>query len=127
MISLPRKDMEHCIKIGTFGANRRGSLKNARKGDKVVCYVTKECKIIASGELTSDYFMDDKEIFNSEGIFPDRFNFKAEKLKAGKELDIKAIIDDLSFVTNKAYWSVFFRMSNRLIPQKDYDLIKSRL
>lgn len=126
MICLPREDMEHCIKKGVFGASRCGSLKNARKGDKLVCYITKECKIIALGELTSDYYMSDDNVFRTEGVYPDRFNFKAAKLPKNKEIDVKSIIDDLTFVTNKAYWSVFFRLSNRRIPKEDFSLLEKR-
>jgi predicted RNA-binding protein len=120
MICLPREDMEHCIKKGVFGATRCGPLKNAKKGDKLVCYISKECKIIALGELTSDYYMSDENVFRSEGSFPDRFNFKANLLGRDKEIDIKSTIDDLTFVTNKACWSVFFRLSNRRIPKEDF-------
>lgn len=124
MICLPREDMDHCLKIGTFGATRKVGIGKARKGDKVVCYVTKDCKVIAVGELTSDYYMADDEIFKSKGVFPDRFNFKAQKLGSDKEIDIKSLVDDLSFITNKAYWSVFFRLSNRQLPKEDFILIE---
>ncbi len=127
LISLPREDMEHCMKKGIFGSSRRGALVKAKKGDKVICYITKECKIIATGELTSDYYMSDEKIFRTEGDFPDRFNFKAEKLASKNEIEIRSIIDELNFVTNKAYWSVFFRLSNRQISKQDYDIILSHL
>ncbi len=124
MICLPREDMDHCLKIGTFGATRKVGIGKARKGDKVVCYVTKDCKVIAVGELTSDYYMADDEIFKAEGVFPDRFNFKAQKLGPEKEIDIKSIVDELGFITNKAYWSVFFRLSNRQLPKEDFHVIE---
>lgn len=123
LISLPREDMEHCIKIGTFGATRRGSIANAKKGDKVVCYITKECKIIALGDLTSDYYLSDEKVFKSAGDFPDRFDFTASKLGSKNEVSIKTLVDDLGFITNKLYWSVFFRLSNRKLVKEDYDLI----
>ncbi len=68
--------------------------------------------------------MSDNEIFKADGVFPDRFNFKAEKLGAKKEIEIRSIIDELGFITNKAYWSVFFRLSNRQIPEKDFRFIE---
>jgi predicted RNA-binding protein len=115
------------MKKGIFGSSRRGALVKAKKGDKVICYVTKECKIIATGELTSDYYMSDEKVFRTEGDFPDRFNFKAEKLASKNEIEIRSIIDELNFVTNKAYWSVFFRLSNRQISKQDYDIILTHL
>jgi predicted RNA-binding protein len=115
--------MEHCIKIGVFGANKKGSLGKVKKGDKIVCYVTKDCKIIGTGEATSDYYMDDEPKFRADGVYPDRFNFKVKQFKREEEIDIKSIVDDLSLVTNKAYWSVFFRMSCRQLPGSDYKYI----
>ena len=123
LLSLPRPDMEHCIKIGIFGAAQKGTLGKLCRGDKVVCYVTKECKIIAVGSAKSDYYIDDQKVFRSAGDFPDRFDFEAKIFPSSGQVDIRTLVDDLSFVTNKAYWSVFFRLSNREIPKTDYDLI----
>jgi hypothetical protein len=65
IISLPRPDMEHCIQIGTFGLNRKYIIGAAKPSDKVACYITKENKIIAIGEITSNYYSrDDWELIN---------------------------------------------------------------
>lgn len=122
ILCLPREDMNHCIKIGTFGGTKKGSMGKVKKGDKLIFYVTKDCKVIGTGEATSDYYMDDTPMFKAEGAYPDRFLFKMNK-KAQPEIDIKGIVDNLEFITNKAYWSVFFRMSFRQCPQKDYERI----
>lgn len=127
LLCLPRVDMIHCINTGVFGATKKGSLDSAKKGDKLICYVTKDCKFIASGELTSDYYMSDEIVFLSEGVYPDRFNFKATQVPIHKEVDAKNIVNDLEFITNKLYWSVFFRLSNRKINKKDYDLIIQKM
>lgn len=126
IIALPREDMEHCINIGTFGLNRKWVLGKIQPGDKIACYITKENKIIALGETTSDYFMDTKKIFKSEGLFPDRFNFKANLLDKGNEIDFKSLIDDLSFITNKYYWPVYFKSGIKQIPEPDWKLIESK-
>lgn len=127
LFSLPRADMLHCIKKGVFGAARRGVLGKAQKGDKVLFYVTKECKVIGHGELTSNYFFDDSPIFIAEGVFPDRVKFGGKVVSSSAEIDVRTIVNDLSFVSNKAYWSVFFRFSNCLIPQHDYELVLRKL
>jgi len=118
--------MEHCIQSGTFGLNRKHNLGKVELGDKVACYITKENKIIALGEATSDYYMDTKKIFKQEGLFPDRFDFKAKLLAPKAEIDFKSMVDDLSFITNKLYWSVFFRAGVAQIPKKDWELIESK-
>jgi len=70
IICLPREDMEHCIKLGTFGLNRKHTLGQVKAGDKVACYITKESKIIALGEATSDYYLDDKKNLQIRWIVP---------------------------------------------------------
>jgi len=119
--------MEHCIQIGTFGLNRKYLIGSAEPGDKVACYVTQENKIIALGEVTTGYFLDDKKIFKGEGLFPDRFNFKAKNLSSKAEIDFKTMVDDLCFITNKLYWSVYLRSGVAKIPKQDWYLLESRI
>ena len=126
IIALPRPDMEHCIKIGKFGKTSKMGIGKVKAGDRVACYVTGECKIIAFGKATSDYYMDDTNVFRAEGEFPDRFDFKADLVGKQREINIKTIVDDLAFITNKLYWSVFFRTGIKQIPDKDWDYIKIR-
>lgn len=126
IISLPRPDMEHCIQMGTFGLNRKYLLGKVEPGDQVACYITKENKINALGEATSGYYMDTKKLFKQEGLFPDRFDFKAKLLGPKAEIDFKSMVDDLSFITNKLYWSVFLRAGVVQISKKDWELIESK-
>lgn len=123
IIALPREDMEHCIQIGTFGLNRKHSMGRVRKGDKVVCYITKEHKIIALGVTLSDYYLDTERIFKASGIFPDRFQFKATLFPPNKEIDFKSMLDDLTFISNKYYWSVYLRSGIASISEADWRLI----
>lgn len=126
LLSLPREDMEHCIKVGTFGSQRKGVLGRVQKGDKVACYVTKECKVIALGEALSDYYMDDKKIFKASGVFPDRFDFKASLLGSNNEIDFKTMVDDLGFITNKIYWTVYLRSGIAQMSHQDWNLVQTR-
>lgn len=126
MIALPREDMEHCVKIGAFGMNRKQGIGKVRADDKVACYVTKESRIIAIGEVTASYYMDTKKIFKAEGLFPDRFNFKADLLGAQREIDFKTLVDDLQFITNKFYWTVYLRSGIAQIPEHDWNLVQSK-
>lgn len=127
IIALPREDMEQCIKVGTFGLNRKYLLGKVEKGDKVVCYATKENRIIGIGEVTKPYYMDNKKIFKADGLFPDRIDFNAKSLSSNEEIDIKSLVDDLIFITNKVYWTVFFKGAIKQIPKKDWDLINSKI
>jgi len=126
-LTLPRPDMEHCIKVGTFGLSRKHLLGKVSKGDKVVCCASKDWQIIATGEATSGYYLDDKPIFLKEGTFPDRFDFQAGSLSSLEELPLKEVIDQLGFVTNLAYWAVYFRTGIVEISKADWDVVKNGL
>lgn len=124
ILSLPRPDMETCVRVGTFGLTRKYILGRVQEGDKVACYVTKEYKIIALGEVTQGYYLDVEPLFKAEGTFPDRFDFKAEKLDP--ELDFMTLIDQMSFIKNLAYWSVYFRNGIVQISKDDWASIVQR-
>ena len=122
LICLPREDMEHCIKIGTFGLGRKNYIGNVKSDDKVICCAGKgDWRVIASGEATSDYYLDVQPVFLKDGIFPDRFRFQAQKLTTEK--DIIQVLDQLSFITNIAYWAVYFRNGIVKISPDDWSLL----
>lgn len=121
MIALPRADMEHCIKIGTFGLRRKLSIQKVKKGDQIACYVTGEMKIVAVGEAISDYYLDDSNVFLKNDAIVDRFNFKVEKLK--QEISFTAYLDQWSWITNLAHWAVYFRVGIVQMKQRDWDMI----
>lgn len=124
LLCLPREDLEHCMKIGIFGLARKHTLGSVAKGDPIVCCAGKgDWRVIGHGSTTSDYYVDDRKVFLKEGHFVDRFDFSAQKLEPDRELDIKQIVDKLSFVTNVAYWPVFFRNGIAKMSKPDWDLI----
>lgn len=122
IIALPREDMEHCIKTGVFGMNRKWVLGSIREGDPIVCYVTKEKKIIALGHCTAEYYLDDSKIFLREGSFIDRIKFKAEKIPI--ELDFQPLVDDMQFIKNKKFWQVFSKFVIFKITDADFENIR---
>lgn len=127
LICLPREDLEHCIKNGVFGLSRKNSLGNVREGDKIACCAGKgDWKVIGFGSATSDYYVGDEKVFLKEGFFPDRFDFKAEKLRSNQEIDLMSVIDQLSFVTNVGYWAVFFRNGIAQMSKEDWQLLTDR-
>lgn len=126
LICLPRPDLEHCMKVGVFGLSRKHIIGNVRQGDKIVCCAGKgDWKIIGTGEVASDYYVDLEDVFLKPGVYPDRFRFRATKSK--KEADLIQIIDELSFVTNPAFWAVYFRSGIAKLTKDDFDLINSKL
>lgn len=126
LLALPPEHMEHCVKIGTFGLNRKHIMGRVLKGDKVACYAHKERKIIALGEAKSDYYVDDKKIFAADGHFVDRFDFAAKRLPPGEEIDFMAVVDRMSFIKNIIYWSAYMRNGIIQISQDDWKTILSQ-
>ena len=57
-------------------------------------------------------------------VFP--FRFRLKPVKIFKEpIEIKPLIPELGFVTNKTTWSGHFRQAMREIPEEDYRKIIS--
>lgn len=124
IICLPKADLQHCIDNGIFGLARKLIINGVREGDKIVCCAGKgDWKIIALGEATSDYYVDDEQVFLKQGYFLDRFNFDARYLK--EERDLMPLLSDLSFVTNLVYWAVYFRNGIVKMSNDDWKLITS--
>lgn len=124
LICLPREDLEHCMKAGVFGLSRKHVLGNVKKGDLIICCAGKgDWKIIGFGEAISDYYVDVSAVFLKSGCFPDRFDFQSRRLGTGKEVDLMGIIDRLSFVSNLAYWAVYFRNGIARCTEADWELI----
>lgn len=120
--------MEQCVKVGTFGLNRKHLLGKVEPGDKLVCCAGKgDWKIIGLGTVSGAHYVDDSKIFLSDGLFPDRFDFSAERLASDAEVNLMTIIDDLSFVTNVAYWAVYFRNGIVEMTKDDWQLVTSKI
>lgn len=113
------------MRVGTFGLARKHILGHVAAGDPIVCCAGKgDWKIIAVGSASSDYYVDDSQIFLKKGFFVDRFDFQCERLSPDKEIDVMSIIDQLTFVKNLAYWAVFFRSGIARMTKQDWDLIR---
>lgn len=130
IIALPREKMEHCIEIGVFGLNRKYVLGSMQPGDALACYVHKEYKIIALGEVSEPYYVDDEKVFpwsSGADLYIDRIKFKAKKLTKTAEVDFIQLLDKMSFIKNLAYWSVHFNGSIKEISKSDWETIKDAI
>jgi predicted RNA-binding protein len=126
ILALPRPHIEHCVKIGTFGMRRKYTLEQVKKDDKVICFATKEAKILGFGKVVREYyFANDKVFLDKNHPYPDRIDFTATLLPSDREIDFKPLVNDLSFVKNKQYWGAHFVSGLCQIPAEDFELIKS--
>jgi predicted RNA-binding protein len=123
LVCLPREDMLHCISLGTFGRGGKQTISGVRSGDSVACLVTKEkpWKIIGIGEATSDYYVDDRNIFKNEKLIVDRFDFKIQHLD--NEVTFDNLIPKLKFITQPTYWPVYFKKGIIKLTQEDWNVL----
>jgi predicted RNA-binding protein len=77
--------------------------------------------------VVTEIFIDESRIFTpppqmGDESFPYRFRLKPTKIFE-KSVELKPLIPDLGFVTNKKMWSGHFRQAMRQIPEEDYKKI----
>lgn len=136
LIAILRDDLEHCIKIGTYGRKNSSKLADVKVGDGIVCYACRESKIIALGCVTKAYYVDKKRAFKcqqgdrfrygreSEEQFEHRIDFSAGLLEP--EIDFKQLIRQLGFIKKPDSWHAYIRRGFAEILEKDWELISSK-
>ena len=91
--------------------------KKLSKGDKVLFYQAGENgkKIVGCTELASSLVRDENNIFDLVMIR----NIRLWE----KPVEIKTVLEKLSFIRNKMYWGLHFQGGIIKIPEKDYKVI----
>jgi len=107
-----------------FPQRRLRSIKEMNVGDKVILYIASgKSKIAGIIEIKSDYY--ESYDFVWDDTFPIRLKTKPLIiLKNDKFIDVRELIDRLSFVRNKKAWRNYFMQSIKKIDFKDYKLIE---
>lgn len=121
MLCLPRPDMEHCIKIGSYGLKRALVINNVKADDKLVLYVSRECKVIALGTVTKGFYRSSRPVFRAAGNFDFRFDFQS--IKTDPELDFKTLLDKLPLTKDSRNWGGRLRMGIANISSADWSII----
>lgn len=121
ILSLPRPDMEHCIRIGKFGLRLSRLISSVKENDRLVFYVTKEKRVIALGEVKKGYYKGKGEIFHAPGLFEHRFNFEASRLDP--EIDFHSLIHRLKLTKNATNWGGVLRLGIARMPEDDWKLL----
>ena len=105
----------------------RKQVQRMQIGDKVVYYIMKLQKFGAIATIVGDYFEDDKKLWvNDDEMWPSRRESKADIVLLDDELiDVKRLVNDLSFIKRKEVWGVFFQGSIRNIPEDDFKSFKN--
>ncbi len=110
----------------------KNTINKVSPGDKIIIYVIQSRKdkdvipsrIIGVFEVVSKPYYDEKPIFKSyKGrTFPYRIDIKPIKIFSSP-IYFKDIVDEMSFVRNKKFWTVYFRRAMFEIPKNDYEKI----
>jgi len=112
----------------------RRIIENVKPGDKIAIYViqTREkdkvvpSRIVGIYEVVSEAYFDNSPIFAQYRgkTFPYRIKIRPIKIFS-KPLVFRDLIDKLSFIKNKRFWTVYFRRAMFEIPEKDFEVIES--
>jgi predicted RNA-binding protein len=104
-------------------------LRKLKAGDWIIFYSPKTA--YEGGEplqaFTAIGQVVDEELYQVEmapGFMPYRRNVKFYDCK---ELPIRPLIDELTFIEDKTHWGYKFRFGMFEIPQADFELIKKRM
>ncbi len=118
--------MEACANIGVYGLNHGSQLSKMRVGDKLVAYIRKETTFSGIGEVTKEYYLDDKPAFEG-GLFPNRVGIKLELFPQDNAINAWSLTDNLEFSQGKLQWQGALAGGMRKIPFADYKKIADAL
>lgn len=131
-----RENWEVVKKHNIWGVPKRskGLHSRVKKGDTILIYARSETherevfpSVIMGEYKVNELFEDTSPLFTAppqmgEEVFPYRFRLKPVKIFK-EPVEIKPLIQELGFVTNKTMWSGHFRQAMREIPEEDYQKI----
>jgi KaiC/GvpD/RAD55 family RecA-like ATPase/predicted RNA-binding protein len=90
-----------------------------KENDQIITYVTKIAEFTGVGIVTEGAHVDKKD--------PNRpYKIKLQNIKV-EPVATKALVPQLSFITNKKKWYVHFNKAIYEIPKKDFEKIKAEL
>lgn len=114
--------MEHCIKIGKFGLPAPKRISSVKENDRIVCYVSKESKVVALGMVTRGYYQAQTKVFRALGEYPHRFDFRTTSLDP--ELDFRTVRDQLILTKGQQNWAGVLRLNIAMLPEEDWQLFE---
>lgn len=131
-----RENWEVVKKHNIWGVPKRSKSLHTRVkvGDTILMYARSEThakevfpSVILGEFKVTELFEDTRPLFTAppqmgDEIFPYRFRLKPVKIFI-TPIELKPLIPELGFVTNKTMWSGHFRQAMREIPEEDFQKI----
>jgi hypothetical protein len=109
-----------------FKNTRLASVKRIKKGDFLICYISRVCRFIGVLEVQSDLYFDDKPIWASD-VFPNRFKVKLiHKLEPISSIPVLTLSKKLLLfknLKNPKIWAGFFQCSPTTFDPNDSKII----
>jgi len=113
-------------------------MQRVKPGDTIFVYVRQEKEgdtilpsaVTGAYEVISEPYEDHSRLFTTppqmgDEVFPYRMKVRPVVVFA-EPLELKPLISDLKFITNKTMWSGHLRVAMREIPEEDYQFILKR-
>ena len=113
-------------------------MQRVKPGDTILVYVRQEKEgdtilpsaVTGAYEVISEPYEDHSRLFTTppqmgDEVFPYRMKVRPVVVFA-EPLELKPLISDLKFITNKTMWSGHLRVAMREIPEEDYQFILKR-
>ena len=110
----------------------KNKISQVKAGDILIFYITKSYEVGGIMKADSEPYASTEKIFSSKGFtleetFPNRVKLKPQ-LIPHKPVSFKEIIPKLKFIKNKKHWAGSLQgKTMRLIPEEDYETIKTTL
>jgi len=109
-----------------FPARWHGSMKLMRSGNKILFYVSRVGRIVASAEIVGSPRR--ANVVWPNGVYSYRVELKPELIVPPEEgAKFSTEVERLSFVSNKVQWEGSVRGAVRLLPLVDFKLLRDAL
>lgn len=117
-------------KLGVWAVARAKKVwNNLKKGDKIIAYASRRvCGFCGAFRATSNAYYDDtSQLF---GLDPQKYRYRVKisaELIPERPVDIRPLINELSFIKDPDIWGTYFQHSVRKISENDFNKILSHI
>lgn len=133
MVIVSQDNIDKCIKQNVYGCNAGSKARNLKRlfdlkiGDKLIFYSTGISKFIGIFEVSKPFYESTEKIWEDD-VYPLRIGIKPVIIpQKDNWLDVKNMINDLEYFTNKTQWSIHFLNNLMPVSESDYNIIKSEM
>ena len=115
-------DCDDCDPAGevlSFKERWKDTLTKISSGDQIITYLTRKSEFAGLGIVLDGYSL-------IESDQSDHYELNVQSIKVSP-VDAKELVPELSFISNKEKWYVYFNKSIQEVPEADFETIKNKL